>query len=77
MSMKGVKVVEGDFMLLEGTRASGEKLGSVTARADIPFGHKIVRADFAAGENLTKYGQPFGKTKKVIYAGEHVHTSKS
>lgn len=54
--------------------ATGERLGSATARADIPFGHKIARADFSAGENLTKYGQPFGQTKKDIYAGDHVHT---
>jgi len=54
--------------------ATGEKLGSVTARADIPFGHKIARADFPAGAKLSKYGQSFGQTKKDIYAGDHVHT---
>ena len=54
--------------------ATGEALGSVTARADIPFGHKIARADLHAGQTLSKYGQPFGRTKIDIYAGDHVHT---
>ncbi len=46
---------------------------SVTARADVPRGHKIAVREIAAGAPVHKYGQPIGTATSAIGAGEHVH----
>ncbi len=46
---------------------------TVTARADIPRGHKIAVRDIAAGAPVRKYGQPIGSATSAIAAGDHVH----
>lgn len=46
----------------------------VTARAPIPFGHKMALTDIPAGAPVTKYGYPIGKASADIRAGDHVHT---
>lgn len=52
---------------------------SVTARKEIPRGHKIALKDIAAGENILKYGQPIGHATEAISAGDwvHVHNLKT
>lgn len=48
--------------------------GEVTAREDIPTGHKIALRDMAAGERAIKYGLPIGHLTTDIRAGSWVHT---
>jgi altronate hydrolase len=56
----------------------GEELplnGTVlTAREDIPRGHKIALRDIGAGEKVFKYGLPIGAASTPLRAGSWVHT---
>ncbi len=45
----------------------------LTARQDIPLGHKIALKDFKVGDTVIKYGEDIGKVVAPIRAGEHVH----
>lgn len=47
---------------------------TVTAREEIPMGHKIALKDIAAGENIVKYGFPIGHASEEIPAGTWIHT---
>ena len=46
----------------------------LSARADIPKGHKIAKRAIPNGEAIFKYGQIIGRSTIDISAGEHVHT---
>ena len=46
---------------------------TVTARADIPSGHKIALRGVAPGESVLKYGQVIGIATAAIAPGDHVH----
>lgn len=46
----------------------------VTAREDIPRGHKIALVDIPAGAPVLKYGTPIGSAIRDISAGEWLHT---
>lgn len=46
----------------------------VTARADIPLGHKIALSPLIEGSPIKKYGEVIGTATEQIGAGEHVHT---
>lgn len=46
----------------------------VTARDEIPAGHKIALRDIAEGEAVIKYGFPIGSAKRPIACGAWVHT---
>lgn len=46
---------------------------TVTARADIPYGHKIALVDIPKGAQVTKYGLSIGTALEDIKAGDHVH----
>lgn len=46
----------------------------VTARQEIPAGHKIAIRPIAAGEHVVRYGQNMGVASRAISAGDHVHT---
>ena len=46
----------------------------VTAREDIPQGHKIALVPLAAGEAVVKYGFPIGHATEPVEAGSWVHT---
>ena len=39
----------------------------------IPMGHKFALRDIEAGTDVTKYGEPIGKTTARIGRGQHVH----
>ena len=58
--------------------AKGETLKAgdavVTAREDIPQGHKIALVPIAAGEAVVKYGFPIGHATEPVEAGSWVHT---
>ena len=58
--------------------AKGETLKAgdavVTAREDIPQGHKIALVPIAAGDAVVKYGFPIGHATEPVEAGSWVHT---
>ncbi len=47
--------------------------GTLVAREDVNFGHKLALSDIGLGEIVVKYGNPIGKTVKAISKGFHVH----
>lgn len=55
---------------------SRHRLGvtTVVVAADVPAGHKVAVRAIAAGQPVTKYGQPIGLARSPIAAGDHVHT---
>ena len=46
----------------------------LTAKADIPIGHKVALKDLAEGDTVIKYGEDIGKMVGAAGVGEHVHT---
>lgn len=82
--MKKVFVVEKEDNV--GTAAveaieAGEDVGTegrvtdvtVTANADIPYGHKIALYDIPKGEQVIKYGLSIGTASQNIQPGDYVH----
>ena len=47
---------------------------TLTARGEIPAGHKIALCDIGKGEAVIKYGAVIGRATAPIRAGEWVHT---
>jgi altronate hydrolase len=45
----------------------------ITARSDVPAGHKVALRDLPKGALVHKYGQVIGRTTQDVRAGEHVH----
>jgi (2R)-sulfolactate sulfo-lyase subunit alpha len=71
----GVAVVEG---IKAGTELSAwimdeDKVITVSARQDIPIGHKVALKNMEPGETVYKYGVDIGKVVAPIKAGEHAH----
>ena len=60
-------------MPLTGWIMDDDTMTSVTARQDIPIGHKVALRDMAVGDTVIKYGIDMGKVVKPISAGEHAH----
>jgi (2R)-sulfolactate sulfo-lyase subunit alpha len=46
----------------------------LTAKADIPIGHKVALSDLSAGDTVIKYGEDIGKMVGGAETGGHVHT---
>ena len=46
----------------------------LTAKADIPIGHKVALKDLSEGDTVFKYGEDIGKMVGAAAVGEHVHT---
>ena len=46
----------------------------LTAREEIPAGHKAALTQISAGENIVKYGFPIGRATRDIAPGEWVHS---
>lgn len=72
----GVVVVEG---LKSGTDmlcvvTENDSSFHLTARADVPIGHKIALADLKPGDTAIKYGEDVGKIVAPVAKGGHVHT---
>ena len=70
-------------VVVEGLKAGTEMLCVVThdnsdfrltAKADIPIGHKVALKDLKAGDTVFKYGEDIGKMVGAAGVGEHVHT---
>ena len=70
-----VVVVEGvkAGMDLSGWIMDEDRMTGVTAKQDIPIGHKVALRDMAAGDTVIKYGIDIGKVVQPIRAGEHAH----
>ena len=45
----------------------------LTAKADVPLGHKVALKDLKAGDTVIKYGQDIGRIVAPVRQGEHVH----
>ncbi|WP_323766287.1 UxaA family hydrolase [Marinovum sp.] len=72
----GVVVVEG---LTAGTEmlcvvTADDTDFTVTAKVDIPIGHKIALTDLKEGDTVFKYGEDIGRMTGPAAVGEHVHT---
>lgn len=46
----------------------------LTAKHDIPIGHKVALTDLKEGDTVIKYGEDIGKMIGDAGQGEHVHT---
>jgi (2R)-sulfolactate sulfo-lyase subunit alpha len=70
-----VVVVEGvrAGMDLSGWIMDEDRTTRVTAKQDIPIGHKVALRDMAVGDTVVKYGIDMGKVVAPIRAGEHAH----
>ena len=71
----GVVVVEG---LTAGTEmlcvvTHDNSSFEMTAKADVPIGHKIALQDLSAGDTAIKYGEDIGKFVADVERGGHVH----
>jgi (2R)-sulfolactate sulfo-lyase subunit alpha len=71
----GVVVVEGvkAGQRLEGWIMDQDKSIEVTARSDIPIGHKLAIRPLENGTTVIKYGVDIGRTIAPIAIGEHTH----
>ena len=45
----------------------------LTAKHDVPIGHKVALTDLASGDTIIKYGQDIGKMVAAAETGGHVH----
>jgi (2R)-sulfolactate sulfo-lyase subunit alpha len=70
-----VVVVEGvkAGAAMQGWIMDEDRMVGVTARQDIPIGHKVALKDMAVGDTVLKYGIDMGKVVAPIKAGEHAH----
>ncbi len=71
----GVVVIE---ELKSGTQMLGvitetDTTTGVTARNDIPIGHKVALVDLKKGDTVIKYGEDVGRMIADAKTGEHVH----
>jgi (2R)-sulfolactate sulfo-lyase subunit alpha len=71
----GVAVVEG---IRAGERLNAwimddDEIVTVSAKQDIPIGHKIALKDMAVDDTVYKYGVDIGRVVAPIAAGEHAH----
>lgn len=71
----GVVVVEGltagaDVLCVVTADNSDFRL---TAKADIPIGHKVALKDLSEGDTVVKYGEDIGRMVGAAAPGEHVH----
>ena len=69
-------------VVIEGLTAGTEMLCVVThdnsdfkltAKHDIPIGHKVALSDLKTGDTVMKYGEDIGKMIGDAATGEHVH----
>lgn len=71
----GVVVVEGvkSGQPLKGWIMEDDKDLEVTAKSDIPIGHKVALRDYQPGDTVIKYGVDIGRAVAAIKVGEHAH----
>jgi len=69
-------------VVVEGLKAGTDMLGvitetdttiRVTAKQDIPIGHKVALTELNEGDTVVKYGEDVGRMVGNAKTGEHVH----
>ena len=69
-------------IVVEGLKAGTRMLGVVThdnsafrltARHDIPIGHKVALVDIKKGDTIIKYGEDIGRAVADVAKGAHLH----
>ena len=69
-------------VVVEGLKAGTEMLCVVThdnsdfrltAKMDVPIGHKVALKALQPGDTVIKYGQDIGRIVAAVGPGEHVH----
>ena len=69
-------------VVIEGLKAGTDMLAVVThdnsdfritAKQDIPIGHKVALKDMGVGDTVIKYGIDMGKVVAPIAVGQHAH----
>lgn len=45
----------------------------LTAKHDVPIGHKVALQDLGEGDTIIKYAEDIGRLISGVHAGEHVH----
>ncbi|MHB8896397.1 MAG: UxaA family hydrolase [Candidatus Geothermincolia bacterium] len=70
--LDNVAVVLRDLAAGESIELPGGR--SITARADVPAGHKLAIESIPAGGAIVKYGESIGRAAGDIDAGDWVHT---
>jgi len=72
---EGKVVVEGvkKGQELTGWIMEDDKEIRMTAKSDIPIGHKLALKDYKPGDTVIKYGIDIGKVVAPIARGEHTH----
>ena len=69
-------------VVIEGLKAGTDMLCVVTendtsfrltAKADVPIGHKVALTDLKSGDTAIKYGEDIGRVVAAIEKGGHVH----
>lgn len=58
---------------LVGWVMEGNKTVQVTAKADIPLGHKVAIRPMSAGDTVIKYEHDIGRAVENIEVGDYVH----
>jgi (2R)-sulfolactate sulfo-lyase subunit alpha len=71
----GVVVVEGvkAGQVLSGWVMADDQTISITAKDDIPIGHKLALKELATDDTVIKYGTDIGRVVAPIHVGEHLH----
>jgi (2R)-sulfolactate sulfo-lyase subunit alpha len=71
----GVAVVEGikAGAVLNAWIMDEDQVVTVSARQDIPIGHKVALKDMNVGDTVFKYGVDIGRVVAPISAGDHAH----
>lgn len=71
----GVVVVEESTAGKElvGWVMDGDETIRITAKSDIPLGHKVAIKAMAAGDTVIKYEHDIGRASEDIEAGDYVH----
>lgn len=69
-------------VVVEGLKAGTDMLGvitetdttiRITAKQDIPIGHKVALTELNEGDTVVKYGEDVGRMVGNAKTGEHVH----
>jgi (2R)-sulfolactate sulfo-lyase subunit alpha len=69
-------------VVVEGLKAGTSMLGVITendetiklsAKQDIPIGHKVALKALKKGDTVIKYGEDIGRMVADVGVGEHVH----
>jgi (2R)-sulfolactate sulfo-lyase subunit alpha len=64
-------VIRGELVRIKAI--DDQDVASITARENVPLGHKISSRDIKKGSKVIKYGHAIGVATQFIPVGAHVH----